>query len=109
MRIPKRYGQSKTDNCPFCNKRALTVNSQGIPVCLKHKDKELTDLKCACGEWLDLQNGKFGPYFRCMKCGNISFRKAMEMNPQKADDDKTSSEKPKKDFVITSDDVDVYF
>ncbi len=77
----KEYGKSKIDSCPFCGKRATAVNSQGVPVCQKHKYSELKDLKCVCGEWLDLKTGKFGPYFHCMNCGNINFRKGLDMNP----------------------------
>jgi len=79
MRIPKSYGQSKIDTCPFCEKRAVTSNEQGIPVCLNHKTKKLLDIKCICGEWLDVKAGKWGPYFYCMNCGNISFKKGMSM------------------------------
>ncbi|MBU0616016.1 MAG: hypothetical protein KJ601_08060 [Nanoarchaeota archaeon] len=78
MYIPKRYGQSRIDKCPFCEKTAVTKNKQGIPVCAVHKDSELKDIKCACGSWLDVREGKFGPYFFCINCGNISFKKAME-------------------------------
>lgn len=85
MRIPKRYGQSRIDNCPFCGKVATSKNNQGVPVCHAHKDQNLDDVKCACGEYLDLNDGKWGPYFRCINCGNINFRKAMEMNPQVKD------------------------
>lgn len=81
MRIPKRYGQSKIDKCPFCERTATTKNLQGIPVCESHKKNNLENLKCACGEWLDVQTGKYGAYFRCFNCGNVSFQKAMEMNP----------------------------
>lgn len=80
MYIPKRYGQSKIENCPFCGKTSVTKNKQDIPVCTAHKDAQLDDLKCICGEWLDLCSGKWGPYFRCMKCGNVSFKKVMEIN-----------------------------
>ncbi len=76
----KQYGQSKIEICPFCDKRATTKNSQGIPVCLAHKNKELKDMKCICGGWLDVRQGKFGAYFYCMNCGNINFKKAMEYN-----------------------------
>tara|TARA_B100001971_G_C18116132_1_gene496904 strand:+ start:358 stop:711 length:354 start_codon:yes stop_codon:yes gene_type:complete len=117
MRIPKIYGQSRLENCPFCDKRALTSNSQGVPVCLKHKEKQLNDLKCACGEWLDIRTGKFGPYFVCIRCGNINFRKAMEMNPnagkENQTENRTESKKqikapPPTDTVITSDDVEYF-
>jgi transcription elongation factor Elf1 len=81
MYIPKKYGQSKKENCPFCGKDSVSVNSQGVPVCLNHKDNKILDLKCACGAFLDVRSGKFGPYFNCMNCGNINFRKGLEMNP----------------------------
>lgn len=77
MHIPKRYGQSKRQYCPFCNKPALAHNTQGIPVCTAHKEKNLADIKCACGSWLELRQGNWGPYFNCIKCGNLSFAKGM--------------------------------
>lgn len=80
MRIPKRYGQSKVEKCPFCDEMATIKNSQGVPVCRFHKYFELKNLKCVCGEWLDVCSGKYGPYFRCMNCGNINFRKGLEIN-----------------------------
>lgn len=82
MRIPKRYGESQVVNCPFCGKTAVTKNSQQVPVCTAHKDNELKNLKCVCGEWLDILPGKWGPYFRCLTCGNINFKKGLEMNPK---------------------------
>ena len=78
----KRYGESRIDKCPFCGKMAVVKNSQGIPVCNNHKGSELKNLKCACGEYLDIAKGKFGAYFRCINCGNISFKKGLEMNSQ---------------------------
>ena len=80
--IPKRYGQSRVDACPFCGKQAVAENDQGIPVCAAHKNDTLPELKCSCGDWLDLRNGKFSPFFSCMKCGNISLRKALEINSE---------------------------
>ena len=80
MYIPKRYGQSKIDNCPFCGKQATLLNSQGVPTCISHKEEQLENLKCACGSTLDLLTGKFGVFFSCMKCGNINFRKMLEFN-----------------------------
>lgn len=74
----KVYGQSKAYECPFCGKRALSVSKQGVPVCVNHKNKSV-NIKCVCGEWLDIKKGKWGPYFHCMNCGNISFRKALSM------------------------------
>jgi hypothetical protein len=80
MRIPKRYGQSKSNKCPFCGIEAVFHNAQGIPVCRKHKDMNLNDLKCMCGESLESRTGKFGAYFHCMNCGNVNFRRALEVN-----------------------------
>ncbi|MFC1697817.1 hypothetical protein ACFL1H_05765 [Nanoarchaeota archaeon] len=80
MYIPKKYGQSKIEKCPFCDIQSVTVNEQGIPVCNKHKSTNMNDLKCVCGEWLDLKSGKFGPYFTCIRCGNINFNKVLSVN-----------------------------
>lgn len=80
MRIPKRYGQSKKNDCPFCGKIAILNNPQGVPVCAAHKNAEINNFKCVCGDWLDLFKGKWGPYFRCFKCGNMSYSKAMDIN-----------------------------
>ena len=80
MRIPKRYGESKKQDCPFCGDFAITINEQEVPVCLKHKTSKIENFKCMCGDWLDLFAGKWGPYFRCMKCGNVTFKRALEIN-----------------------------
>jgi hypothetical protein len=77
MFIPKRYGASKKQDCPFCDKPALAQNKQGIPTCAGHKEKALKDMKCMCGSWLELRQGSWGPYFNCTNCGNLSFAKAM--------------------------------
>ena len=92
MKKVKVYGQNREDNCPFCGKRGVTKNSQGVPVCLKHKDKNLDGLKCMCGEYLDVKEGKFGPYFHCLNCGNINFKKGMELNPEVMKSDEDSEE-----------------
>jgi len=78
MRFKKIYGQSRIESCPFCKERAIAMNSQGIPVCVKHKKNKLPEIKCACGKWLELRKGKWGAYFNCINCGNINFGKAME-------------------------------
>ncbi|MEA3430441.1 MAG: hypothetical protein U9R08_04165 [Nanoarchaeota archaeon] len=101
----KTYGSYRTDNCPFCGARAVTKNSQGVPVCVDHKNKNLNDLKCACGSWLDVKTGKFGVYFNCINCGNINFRKAMEMNEKV----KVQSKKERKEIVVNSDRVDFLY
>ncbi|MBS1266852.1 MAG: hypothetical protein MAG795_00821 [Candidatus Woesearchaeota archaeon] len=134
MYIPKKYGKSKINKCPFCEKQATIKNKQVVPVCPAHKDKLLENTKCACGEWLDVCAGKWGPYFRCMDCGNINFRKGLELNPHirnsdknqkqnqkeqktKKDSENQISAKPnykaeketKKSVTIRSDELDFYF
>ncbi len=118
MRIPKRYGESKVDRCPFCNSTAVANSPEGVPVCSKHKDKKLPPLKCICGEYLDLRTGKWGPYFHCIRCGNITFKKALEVNPdlkakttqgqEKAKPLYRAEHKSKKEIVLTSDELDFY-
>lgn len=109
MRIPKRYGQSHVDRCPFCESIAVTESIDGVPVCAKHKEAKMPELRCACGEYLDLMKGKFGSYFRCMRCGNISFRKAMEMNPgleSSPKEKKQAANETKKEITVRSDELD---
>ena len=79
MYIPKKYGESKRTNCPFCDKAATTHNAQQVPVCRLHKERELEDIKCFCGSYLALEIGKYGPYFSCVNCRNLSFSKGLEM------------------------------
>ena len=74
----KVIGQYQTPECPFCGKRALAVNSQKVPVCVEHKNKLIPEKRCSCGSWLDLRHGKYGPYFNCIKCGNLSYAKGTE-------------------------------
>jgi len=79
MRGRKVYGVSKLSSCSFCGKHATTQNEQGLEVCQIHVEKKLDDVKCTCGSWLEIRNGKFGPYFNCINCGNINYNKAMEI------------------------------
>lgn len=75
----KVYGQSQETICPFCGGTCTTKNGQGIPVCHRHVSNEI-NLKCVCGQWLDVKEGKFGTFFLCMNCGPVSPRKAFEAN-----------------------------
>lgn len=83
MYIPKKYGRSKVDVCPFCQKHATAMNSQKVPVCMSHKEERLDDLKCVCGSSLEMLHGKFGVFFSCIKCGNMNLRKVLEFNAVK--------------------------
>ena len=78
--ISKRYSEGRIDECPFCGKQAIAENDQGIPVCPAHKGTSLPEMKCLCGEYLFMQKGKFGVYFNCLRCGNVSLRRALEIN-----------------------------
>lgn len=121
MYIPKRYGQSKIDLCPFCEKAATAKNSQDVPVCQNHKKTLLPDLKCSCNSYLELRKGKFGVYFNCMNCGNMNIKKALSLNPNLGIDTnvpvsevigKTGnkpSKQDKKEITITSDEVDINY
>ena len=80
MYIPKKYGHSKIDKCPFCDKHAITMNSQNVPVCSAHKEELLDDLKCVCGSTLDMMHGKYGIFFSCIKCGNMNLKKVLKFN-----------------------------
>ena len=80
MFIPKKYGQSKIDKCPFCQKQATSMNKQNVPVCSSHKYEFLDNLKCVCGSTLEMLHGKYGIFFSCTKCGNMNLRKVLEFN-----------------------------
>ena len=75
----KKYGQSKTAMCPFCNRIATQMTKDGVNVCTKHVHSKLEEIKCTCGSWLEQKSGKYGPYFNCLNCGNFNFEKGMEI------------------------------
>jgi hypothetical protein len=76
----KSYGSYQRALCPFCKKEATTKNSQKIPVCQAHKNAVLGEMKCICGNYLVIMEGKYGIFFNCIKCGNISPSKVFEIN-----------------------------
>ncbi|RJQ18960.1 hypothetical protein C4580_06120 [Candidatus Woesearchaeota archaeon] len=80
MRIPKRYGESQVAKCLFCEMQATTTNGQAVPVCKNHAARELPALKCACGSFVDIRKGKFGPFCTCFNCGAVNLRKILEVN-----------------------------
>lgn len=79
FRTKKTYGESRVDHCAFCGSIATQTNEQGALVCRHHLQQKMEEIKCTCGSWLEQCSGKFGPYFRCTNCGNLSFQKGMEM------------------------------
>ena len=105
MYIPKKYGQSKIDKCPFCDKQATIMSRQKVPDCSSHKEEFLDDLKCVCGSSLEMLFGKFGVFFSCMKCGNMNLKKVLEFNtikPKFKENVKTNYQK--KEITVRSDD-----
>lgn len=97
----KVYGQSRIERCPFCGAQALSVTKQGVPVCRNHVDRVL-ELKCVCGEWLELKTSKWGPFFLCVNCGTVTFRKAMEMNEGQFKKEKSAP----REMTVRSDELD---
>src|SRR3989338_5521336 len=79
FRRQKTYGSYKVSHCPFCEKIATCKNEQGLDVCRLHTRQKIGEIKCVCGSWLETRSGKFGPYFNCIKCGNINYNKGMAM------------------------------
>ncbi len=107
FKAKKVYGQYQTITCPFCSRRATSKNEQGLDVCHLHTKQFLSEQKCFCGNWLDLRIGKFGPYFNCVKCGNINFKKIDLKTPQQKVR-KSSEPHLKKEITITTNDVNYF-
>jgi|APSaa5957512622_1039677.scaffolds.fasta_scaffold163985_2 hypothetical protein len=95
FRVPKRYGQSKTNTCPFCTRLATAKNKDGQDVCSQHKKEVMPEIRCSCGSWLELLSGKFGPYFNCLNCGNVNYQKGMEMKSLPVNKDRVKAQEKK--------------
>lgn len=105
MYIPKKYGMSRIDKCPFCNKQGTAINKQGVPVCNSHREEVLDGLRCMCGECLEVKSGKYGAYFNCINCGNINLKKGLEINSSSIEKKRIIEKKQeKREITITSDD-----
>lgn len=83
FRGKKVYGQSKEEACVFCGDNARSENSQGFSTCINCKTKTMEDIKCMCGEYLDVKKSKWGAFFVCSSCGPVSLKKAMELKDAK--------------------------
>ncbi len=94
----KQYGESQIKRCPWCNATALTKNEQNVPVCLKHKQFLFSDVKCSCGKFVDVRDGKFGAFFICDTCGIKSIAKILEVNTIENITKQEKETKPKKQF-----------
>ncbi|MBI2151165.1 hypothetical protein HYU21_00360 [Candidatus Woesearchaeota archaeon] len=75
----KSYGQYKEVHCTFCEKMATQYTENQLPVCRLHLKGKLDEFKCLCGSWLEQRSGKYGPYFNCIKCGIVNYKKGLEM------------------------------
>ncbi len=110
MFFRKRYGESRVDSCPFCGKQGVAKNAQGVPVCLAHKGELLSELKCACGSYVDIRSGKWGAYASCIRCGNVNLRKILELNPfQKAQEKEQKKPVERKELTVRSDELDFLY
>jgi hypothetical protein len=83
--LPKRYGQSQTTPCFFCGRAALAYSAQRLPVCEAHRQERADDLVCACGERLQVKDGKYGVFLLCANCGPVSLKKYQDSQPNGAD------------------------
>ncbi len=109
FKAKKSYGNYKTTTCPFCSRIATQKNEQGLDVCTSHTKSKLEEIKCTCGSWLECRNGKFGPYFNCMNCGNLNYNKVMEIKAITMKDQKPVVDKPKQTISsYKSEDSDNY-
>lgn len=88
----KIYGASQENKCPFCSRQTIAMTKTGLPVCPAHTKEKLPNKKCSCGKNLALMMGKWGPYFNCINCGNINFKKGMSM-PEVKDSPKPNKQK----------------
>ncbi len=82
MYIPKKYCSYQKNVCVFCGKTSTVTNAQGLLTCIADQRKTLEEKKCACGEMLELKQGKYGPFFLCRSCGPMSLKKSMDSDTQ---------------------------
>ncbi len=130
FKAKKQYGSYKESFCPFCHKIATQKNTQGLEVCYNHAKSAMEEIRCSCGSWLETCSGKFGPYFRCINCGNIPYKKGMELkemttilkedetetkrkelkifNPEKTEEVKNSAKREKTETTISTDDIEYF-
>ena len=119
FRRQKTYGEYKVSHCPFCDKIATSKNEQGLNVCRLHTKQNIEEIKCTCGSWLETRSGKFGPYFNCVKCGNINYNKGMAMKEMttpikvEVEESRVKKEpakevKERKEIIISTRDVEYF-
>lgn len=84
-----------------------------MDVCPHHVKQVLEEIRCICGSWLEQRSGKFGPYFNCVKCGNLNFKKGLEMRIVKTNEAvsrpvETIRKPIPKEIIITTKDVEYF-
>ena len=95
-----------TTKCVFCDRQAISKNNQGFPVCVIHKKDDLPEMKCVCGEFLNIKDGKYGAFFLCPGCGPVSVKKALSVNEVPPPETKNSN--IPREITLRSDEVDLY-
>lgn len=86
-RFPKKYGEYKTDWCPYCGKKALSRNTLGLNVCKDHKEtKEGPVFRTPKGDFIEIRPGKYGNYGQTMDGRNFSLKQIFEMNGKSLED-----------------------
>ncbi len=112
FKAKKIYGKSEILPCPFCHRQATQKNGQGLDVCSRHTKEYLADVKCVCEALLELRQGNYGPYFNCLRCGNINFKKAMEIHasvkPVQSSNIREQQGLKPKEITISSNDVEYF-
>jgi hypothetical protein len=109
FKLPKRYGEYQVKRCAFCGKIATCKNKQGVDTCSLHQRENLGDIKCVCGEYLELKEGKFGAYYHCINCGNMNMSKALSMKkPEPLVQQKKEQPKQRKEITIDSNDPNYF-
>jgi len=63
----KTYGSYQQSTCPYCGSAAMSKNEIGLSVCKNHIKTDSLDIKCSCGSWLDVKEGKWGTFFSMRK------------------------------------------
>lgn len=71
---------TKMTPCAFCGNEATRRNKQGLATCFRHKNLNMDNLRCLCGETANIAVGKFGAYTKCLNCGNVPLKKILEVN-----------------------------
>jgi ribosomal protein L37AE/L43A len=68
------------EKCIICGEFATKYNDQQLPLCKKHETYSLMNMNCPyCKAPLEALRSKYGTFFNCIKCGNISLHRMKQM------------------------------